>query len=268
MLPKPAHLADQYGAQFSDPAIAAAYRHRIPHPPQTFTILAGLMAPARGNLLDIGCGTGEIARGMLPFAERVDAVDISAPMIEVGKALPGGDDPRLHWVLGRAEEAVPNPPYALITAGDSLHWMQWDVLMPRLASVLAPGAVLALVGRGPGTPLPWQDALTPLLARYSTNREFRPYNLLEELQLRGLFTPLGQATTPSYPVLQSVDAYIESIHSGNGFSRDRMAPAEAAAFDAAVRKVLRPYTADGSLPMQSAARVQWGLPHAPKTDAA
>ena len=32
MLPKPKHLEAEYGAQFSDPSVASAYRFRPPYP--------------------------------------------------------------------------------------------------------------------------------------------------------------------------------------------------------------------------------------------
>ena len=48
-------------------------------------------------------------------------------MIARGQDLPGGDLPNLCWILGRAEEAIfARATYGLVTAGDSLHWMDWD----------------------------------------------------------------------------------------------------------------------------------------------
>jgi SAM-dependent methyltransferase len=139
MLPKPDHLSDAYAAQFTDPSVVAAYPTRPPYPPDVFPLLAALIATSPRVVLDIGCGTGDIARNLVSMVDRVDAVDISAPMIELGRQLPGGDGPRLRWIHGRAEEVELEPPYALIAAGESLHWMQWDVLLPRLGRLLAPG---------------------------------------------------------------------------------------------------------------------------------
>src|SRR5688572_11670536 len=78
MQPKPAHLGEAYAAQFSDPGIVAAYHHRPPYPAPTFPMLAGLIGSPPRVVLDAGCGTGDIARGLLPFVERIDAVDRSA----------------------------------------------------------------------------------------------------------------------------------------------------------------------------------------------
>ena len=259
MLPKPEHLSDAYASQFSDPSVAAAYPTRPPYPPATFRILVDLITTTPRAVLDIGCGTGDIARGLVPLVERVDAVDISTPMIALGRSLPGGDDPRLRWILGRAEEAELDPPYALVTAGESIHWMQWDVLLPRLGRLLAPGGVLALVGRT-GDRVPWHEAMPALLARFSTNRDYQPYNIVDELVQRRLFTPLGQERTDPITVQQSVEDYVESFHSRNGFSRDRMAPEEAAAFDRELAALAEPFAVDGLLTFQVAGELIWGSP--------
>jgi len=65
-----------------------------------------------------------------------------------------GNYPNLHWICGKAEEASLNPSYALIVAGNSLHWMNWDELMPTMKPALSPTGTFAIVDRGNG-PIPW-----------------------------------------------------------------------------------------------------------------
>jgi SAM-dependent methyltransferase len=259
MLPKPEHLGEEYALQFSDASVVAAYRYRPAYPAATFTILAGLIAAAPRLVLDAGCGRGDIARGLLPFVDRVDAVDVSAPMVDAGRLLPGGDDPRLRWIAGRVEEVDLAPSYALVTAGESLHWMDWEIVLRRFARILAPGGVLAIVGRYE-LPSPWTAALLAIIRRYSTNRAFQPYNLIDELVRRDLFTVQGQHETPPVAVRQSVAEYAESIHSRNGFSRDRMTRDQAAAFDEEVTGLLTPFAADGIVVFQVTARITYGRP--------
>ena len=61
-------------------------------------------------------------------------------------------------------------------------------------------------------------------------------------------------------VVQPVDDFVESIHSQNGFSRDRMSAEAARAFDAEVRASAGPFLRDGGVPMRVAADVAWGRP--------
>ncbi len=264
MRPKPAHLRPEYAAQFQDAAIVAAYHTRPPYPAEVFDRLRSLLvAPAVG--LDVGCGTGDIARRLAPLVERVDAVDVSERMIATGQRLPGGDAPNLRWLLGALEEAPLSPPYGLIVAGESLHWMDWQVVMPRLRAALAPGARLVIVARGEGSE-PWWDGLLTLIRRYSTNRDYQPYDLIEELTVRQLFKQEGEADTEAEPFSQSLTDYIESIHSRNGFSRDRMTPEDAAAFDAAARVLIAPYAPDGVVALRVRAALRWGQPLAGQAD--
>jgi SAM-dependent methyltransferase len=259
MKPKPVHLGDEYASQFSDTSVVAAYRHRPPYPPETFAVLAGLTRASPRAVLDAGCGRGDIARGLAEFVDRIDAVDVSAPMVDAGRLLPSGDDPRIRWIVGRMEDVDLAPPYALITGGESLHWMDWEVVLPRFARLLAPGCVLALVGREE-LPHPWSGALGELITRFSTNRAYQPYNLVDELVQRDLFIPESMESTPPMEIRQSVAEYVESFHSRNGFSRNRMTPAQAAGFDDAVTRLVTPFSMQGALTLHITARVVTGKP--------
>ena len=258
MRPKPDHLGPDYAGQFSDPSVVAAYDHRPPYPDEVFEILGGLVV-APGVVLDVGTGTGAIARGLAARGLGVDAVDPSPGMIAKGRQLPSGDHPALTWILGSAEDATLWPPYGLVTAASSLHWMDWEVALPRFRDLLAPQAVVAVVEERP-LPNPWDDALHEIIIRYSTNRRFRPYDLTSELESRELFREKGRQMTASVSFTQSVAAYVESFHARNGFSRDRMAPDQAVAFDRAVARLVTPYTENGVVSLHIAAEVIWGVP--------
>lgn len=260
-IPKPAHLGPAYAAQFQDAAVVAAYPTRPPYPAAVVDLLASLVVGPR-VALDVGCGTGDVARRLAPRMERVDAVDISAAMIAAGQRLPGGDAANLRWWVAALEDAPLAGPYGLVVAGESLHWMDWERVLPRLRAALAPGAALVIVERAE-EPSPWSESLLALIQRSSTNREFQPYDLIDELTRRGLFALTGQTRIASEPFSQSLASYIESIHSRNGFSRDRMRPEDAAAFDAAATALIAPYAPDGQVNLRVGAVAHWGSPLAP-----
>src|SRR4051812_12465535 len=197
MQPKPEHLAHRYGAQFMDGSVAAAYRHRPPSPAETFQILSRLI-PLSGprTALDAGCGTGFVARPLAALVERVDAIDFSEAMVAEGKRLPRGDTPNPKWTVAPIETAPLYPPYGLVVAGSSVHWMDWPVVFPRFREVLAAGAYMAVVEERT-LPLPWRGALQPVIDRYSTNRDYAPYDLIGELRQRGHLQVVGvQETAP------------------------------------------------------------------------
>ncbi len=137
------------------------------------------------------------------------------------------------------------------------------MVMPRFRRLLAPGGVVALAGATSMGDAPWWQELLPVIQRYSTNRDFQPYDTVEELTSRGLFTVLGRASTDPVPVRQSVAGYVASFHARNGLSRDRMAPEAAAAFDAAITELLAPYAVAGKLHWHYQGTLVWGEPDPP-----
>jgi len=62
------------------------------------------------------------------------------------------------------------------------------------------------------------------------------------------------------PFFQSIDDYIEGLHSRSSFSRERMGQQKAADFDQQVRTLLLQFHQDGIIPLQVVASVTWGTP--------
>ena len=259
MIEKPEFLGPVNATAFQEPAVAAAYRHRCSYPLETFTILAGLITDEPRAVLDAGCGTGDIARGLAPLVERVDAVDFSKAMIEVGKMLSGGDDPRLVWMCGRVEDIPLQPPYALITAGQSLHWMDWNVVLPYFRDALTPCGYVALVDVEESRS-PWGAGVDELIRRYSTIRDFQPYDMVAAWTQHGLWRAYGKRQTAPVRFEQSVESYIESFHARSSLTRERLGRERALAFDAELRDLVAPFACHGMVVLEVAGVVSWGRP--------
>lgn len=220
---------------FRDAGVARAYRQRAPYPEETFAILESLLVDPR-TVLDAGAGTGALARRMVPFARRVDAVDPSEAMIEEGRRLPGGTDARLTWISGTAEDAPLDPPYGLITAGQSLHWMQADRVMARFAAALAPGARLAIVETDDGD-YPLQHEMRELIGRYSELDHHTDFpDMINDLERTGRFVREGERRTAPVPLRRTVDEHLEFLHSTSTLARVRLG-ARADGFDTEVREL-------------------------------
>jgi SAM-dependent methyltransferase len=256
---KPKHLGLTYAEQFKEQSVVSAYAYRPPIPDAVFDLLAQLIVDEPRVLLDAGCGTGAVARRAVTFAERVDAVDFSRAMLEAGRHLPNGDHPRLRWIEGSLEQVTLTPPYALIIASESLHWMDWDIVMPRFRAALTSNGVVAIV-RLSELPHPWTGALGKLFSAYSTNQDYQPYDLVEESTNRGLFRVRGEQQTPPVSFPQSIEDYVEAIHSRNGFSRERMTVGAAQAFDYAVTSLVLANHPDGIVELEVSGHVVWGEP--------
>lgn len=262
-IPKPSHLSEEYAAQFKDVAVAMAYRFRPPYPDELFPMLVQLIRNGPQRVLDLGTGTGALARGLAPLVDRVDAVDFSSPLLEIAKRSPNGTLPNIQWICGSAEDAALDPPYGLVTAGCSLHWMNWDVVLPRIEHVLAGGCYLALIDEHVD-PVRWDDDLKRIIPKHSTNRDYRPFVLTDELSARRLFATAGRFRTGTAKFTQTIQDYVESMHGRNGFSRDRMTATAAAAFDREMRAVVEPHCPDGVVTLEVSAEVVFGLPLSPQ----
>ena len=240
--------------------MAGAYRHRPPYPPEVFDVLGRLITDRPRTVLDIGAGEGALARPLAALADHVDAVDISAAMVEAGRRRPGGRRANLRWIVAAAQDADLAGPYALVTAGASLHWMPWAQTLSRLASVMTGRAFLAIVEHGYHE-VPWRAELTEVIVRHSRSAGYdASFSLVDALQDRGLLEVAGHVTTAPVPLRQPTADYTEQFHSTASLAREWMSAAEAAAFDAAVADVVRPYAQDGVLTTDIVAHITWGTP--------
>jgi ubiquinone/menaquinone biosynthesis C-methylase UbiE len=239
---------------FGHPGVVAAYRHRPPYPDEVFTILERLIADRPRDVLDVGAGEGALARPLAARVDQVDAVDVSAPMVAAGRDRPGGRRENLRWIVGAVETCALGGPYALVTAGASLHWMATDRVLARLAGVLTGHAVLAVVEHGPRD-VPWRAELIEIIKRHSRSPDFDPgYSVADELGLT------GRAETAPVPFRQHIRDYVEQFHSTASLARELMPAEEAAGFDHAVAAAARPWAVDGVLEMPIVATLAWGRP--------
>jgi len=248
---------------FADEEVVAAYVHRFPYGQEVYDVLLGLIADSPRTVLDAGCGLGNIARGLTQHVDRVDAVDPSPAMIRAGKANPGGNHPKLKWICATMERAYLSPPYALVVAGSSLHWMDYQIVFPRFAEALSENGLLALVAGGvPSSGEPWLDEEWALLAEYNPHigkKLPRPH--LKALTEDGWFTVLGELTTQRTTHQQSVEDYIRACHS-RGVYTSRIGADRVAEFDSRLRAVLKRYSNDGFLRVGITESIVWGRPHA------
>ena len=221
---KPAGWSATYAAVFGAEDVVAAYHLRPPYPDETIGKLAALAH--RGAVLDAGCGTGELARRLAPLVQRVDAVDVSAAMLAAGRALAGAGAPNLRWARGRVEDARLAPPYALIVAGDSVHWFDWPTALPRLRAVLGENGLLAIIHRDWLRDERVRERLGPIYSRHSWNPDFAPLDPIQELERRGFFVKAGEHVSAPVPWRPTLEEIVDCHFSMSGFARHRLADPE------------------------------------------
>ena len=258
---RPRQYWDDYASRFKNRSLAEVYELRPPYPDETYKILLSLLGELPRRILDVGCGPGKIARRLIKHVDSVDAVDFSQEMIRVGRSLINGDHPNLRWINGAVEEVQLYPPYQMVTAGASIHWMEWSVVFPRFKEVLTTDGYLVIIDGDRPIGASWHDAELSLIRKYSTSRHYEQIDLIQELVDRGHLYLIGDKRTTPVSFSQSLRDYVQSFHSRQSMSKEHMGEENVRAFDAELSHVLSDFVDDkGFLTFQLEARVTWGRP--------
>ncbi len=259
--PRPRQFWDDYASLFKNRSLAEAYELRPPYPDEMYEILVGLLGGENARVLDVGCGPGKIARALIDRVGHVDAVDFSREMMRVGKSLHNGNHPNLRWIHGRIEEVGLNPRYDIITAGSSIHWMEWSVVFPRLDEILTTDGYLVIIDGDCPVESPWRDAELSLIREYSTNRHYEQMDLIQELVDRGHFQPIGDRWTTPVVFSQPLEHYVASFHSRQSLSKEQMGDENVKEFDTELTHVLSDFAdREGVVRFNVSTRVTWGKP--------
>jgi SAM-dependent methyltransferase len=253
---KPKHLSQEYGDQFQDLSIAERYRKRPPYHSEVFDILSSLIENDSGSILDVGCGTGEIAIPMAARGYVVDAVDPSQAMLDIAKK----DPSTVSWYCSYTEKFEFPTNYDLICCANSLHWMDWQVVFPMFSKALSDNSHLAIVTDGGIEGVPNYDEIVEVIGRFSTNQDFKPFSLLNTIQAEGYIEFVDSASTKKIPTSQPLSDYIDSFHARNGLSVERMGIQNAEMFDNEIRKILEPDLVGGKVCGYTKVTVSWGIP--------
>ena len=256
MSARPDQWGPQHAAAFDDAEVARRYYARPPYARAAMTFLRGLIDPSSYLVLDVGTGNGKIARELAATVERVDAVDVSAPMLAEGRRL--APKAPIRWIQARVEDAPLSGPYGLATAGSSLHWMDWDVVCPKIAGALTSGAVLAIVEVHDAL-LSTPGAVLDAIIRHSVyDGKWQHLDLIAELTQRGHFAESGRRSFVE-PFRQTVDECLDALHSSSSLAPQRIGPERTRSFDEEIRRVA-PRDADGLVARDAVTEIVWGRP--------
>lgn len=253
------------GQSFEDAEVANAYRYRPDYPRQIFEKLTAL-SPNHQSVLDLGCGTGKIARGLAGSFESVTALDASQEMLRIGQSLQRESTSNIRWIHGLAETARFNgKPFDLIVAAASIHWMDHSVVFPRLVSMVRACHVFAVVdGDGAFEP-PWREEWDDFLRYWIPEvkgERYEPENVesafvTQMTKYRDWVEVTNETAVMSDPVTQSVQEFVACQH-----SRDTFAPARLGSrlqrFDTELTALLAPYATDGSITYSVRTLLTWG----------
>jgi SAM-dependent methyltransferase len=145
-------------------------RFRLSYPDTLISDLVHRTRPSgQGRLLDLACGTGQLAFALRSSFAEVWAVDQEPDMVEVVRSKAASTASGILPIVASAEELdAPPAHFSLIAIGNAFHRLHRDLVAGRVHRWLEPGGFLALCwssGTQAGS-LEWQVALAGLLGRW------------------------------------------------------------------------------------------------------
>ena len=138
-------LLRSYGKVFNQ--VAAEYdQHRPTYPEQLIDLACQVAGLERGDqVLEIGCGTGQLTRSLLARGLRVTAIEPGAQLAGLAQQRLQGTG-ELELVNARFEDArPPHEHFRAVFSASAIHWIDPDVGWQRAADALMPDGTLTLI---------------------------------------------------------------------------------------------------------------------------
>ena len=144
-MPSSGATARRYGTVFD--GVAAEYdRHRPAYPGELIDQACQVAGIGPGDrVLEIGCGTGQLTRGLLARGLHVTAVEPGPSLIALARQNLAGAG-QVNFVSARFEDApLPRERFRAVFCASAFHWIDPGISWQKAADVLVAGGTLALV---------------------------------------------------------------------------------------------------------------------------
>lgn len=141
----PESAARRYGKVFDE--MAAEYdRHRPTYPDELVDHACQTAGIGSGDqVLEVGCGSGQLTRGLLARGLRVTALEPGKSLIALARQNLEGAG-AVEFVNAQFEDALlPREQFQAVFSASAFHWVDPKVSWQKTADVLVPGGTLALV---------------------------------------------------------------------------------------------------------------------------
>jgi SAM-dependent methyltransferase len=174
----------------SDPAQFVAFeKHRFrsaaehylkgrpPYAAALFARVAELTAlETSDSVLDLGCGPGQIALGLAPYAGPITAIDPEPEMLRIAAAEATAAGVSIRFIEGSSFELTPAlGVFHVVAIGRAFHWMDRQDTLARLDRMIESNGAIALFSdRHPEVPQnAWRKAYDAVLDKYSSGDSAR-----------------------------------------------------------------------------------------------
>ncbi len=225
-------------------------RYLEPYLPRFFADAAGKLALAgREALIDLACGTGEIAFGFSKYVGSLTGVDLEPAMIQGAEAAAKERGVKIRLIHSAVEE-LPDDlgQFDLVTIGKAHFWLKAEATIDRLDRILAKGGriFICFAGTVRDGDSAWYRAYRQVRRRWAPDYPFHrlaeaPEEFLQDSPFRRVSAVRVVATHTI-----SVDHLVNRAFAYEANSRVAIGDRQEQ-FIAELRAALAPYARDGAV---------------------
>jgi ubiquinone/menaquinone biosynthesis C-methylase UbiE len=150
-------------------------RYRPGYPDEVFSLLRdkfGLNEDSK--VLDLGCGTGQVALNLAPYVSEIIALDPQEEMLQEGKAAAKSSDiSNITWLKGESgrlpDMAAKIGKINLTVIARAFHWMDKEQTLKDLYKITFSGGGVAIIADGgptDGEMLPWKETIQQTVKKW------------------------------------------------------------------------------------------------------
>ncbi|MBI4793545.1 MAG: class I SAM-dependent methyltransferase [Deltaproteobacteria bacterium] len=168
-------------------------KYRPEYPPELFTYLASI-SPANEMAWDCATGTGQTAKGLVPFFKTVVASDPSRSQIDKAEMIDG-----IKYVVATAENSnLEGEIIDIITVSQALHWFQISDFFREADRVLKPNGILAVWSYNLLSVTPVIDGIISDFYRKTLGKYWPAERKLVETGYAGIDFPFQEVIPPNF----------------------------------------------------------------------
>lgn len=177
-----------------------------------------------GRLLDLGCGTGQLAQRFNDWFDEIIGVDTESEMLDEANRL--SSDNRVEnvkWLHGRAEERASDwGSFRLTIMAKAFHWMDRESILEILYNSSDDNGGIAIIDtyNVQQEPQPWQLKVNEVVKRWLGNERIagnstytHPKERHEDVVMKSRFIDVERHVLPSYSITWTIDSIIGNLYS-------------------------------------------------------